>query len=46
MCMHVLMYTPVPVGAHHSLVHRLPVPDPGLLPGVPGGERRWLRGGV
>ena len=40
------MYIPVPVGAHHSLVHRLPVPDPGLLPGVPGGERRRLHRGV
>lgn len=26
-------------GADHSLVHRLPVPHPGLLPGLPGGER-------
>lgn len=30
---------PLPAaGAHHRLVHRLPVPDPGLLPGLLRGE--------
>lgn len=33
-------------GAHHSLVHRLPVSDPGILPGLPGGEGRRLHGRV
>lgn len=33
-------------GADHGLVHRLPVPDPGLLPGLPGGEGRRLDGRV
>lgn len=27
-------------GAGHRLVHRLPVPHPGVVPGVPGGEGR------
>lgn len=40
MCAHIC----VCVGADHSLVHRLPVSDPGLLPGLPGGEGRRLHG--
>lgn len=33
-------------GADHRLVHRLPVSDPGVLPGLPGGEGRCLHGRV
>ena len=31
------------VGTDHSLVHRLPVSDPGVFPGLSGGEGRCLR---
>lgn len=34
------------VGADHGLVHRLPVTDPGVLPGLPGGEGRRVAGRV
>lgn len=41
-----MCYVVVSAGADHSLVHRFPVADPGVFPGLPGGEGRRLHGRV